>query len=544
MIEALPYRIRVGVTGHRSLDDAALLRKTVDNILTEKWIEAFDEDSQKLLRSSPIAFTVVSPLAEGADRLVAEAVMNLPNSRLEVPLPLRYDDYIKDFVSPESRHHFEELFLRAVVVSEPSLPNESILSRNDEYRQSGERVVEQSDFLIAIWNGQPSQGIGGTAEIVEYAQSKGKPVFTIKTSIPDSFELRKAGTLIAKGLAGLNRYNSTEVQDTSQAMDELQTLFETSEGMNIPSIYRDLAVRHIFPHYAKASAQALSNQKRYQKTGMLAYVVSTLSVACLAIAVVFTSSSGVSTTCYIMELLALGFLFVMIHKANKAKVHEHWLENRALAERLRSTLFYVACGIRPAGSDAEVEGEYPVNWISRAIAEIRYGLTLPDNKSLPGLADRESFLRSAWIQDQCNYHRNKAARCLTLNNRLKSISLWLFGASFIVSAIHLSSATLALIGHEPGYLIKLVEEVLTVVAVTLPAAAAAVGGYRILMEYPRITSRSSAMAVRLVRLEKSKIEIDTEEKLAHLLVQIEEIMLAESRDWVDLMTHADLERIA
>lgn len=68
MIEALPYRIRVGVTGHRSLDDAALLRKTVDNILTEKWIEAFDEDSQKLLRSSPIAFTVVSPLAEGADR--------------------------------------------------------------------------------------------------------------------------------------------------------------------------------------------------------------------------------------------------------------------------------------------------------------------------------------------------------------------------------------------------------------------------------------------------------------------------------------------
>jgi len=93
-------------------------------------------------------------------------------------------------------------------------------------------------------------------------------------------------------------------------------------------------------------------------------------------------------------------------------------------------------------------------------------------------------------------------------------------------------------------LILLGEHLLTVIAVTLPAAAAAVGGFRLLMEFSRIASRSTVMVARLQRLEAKFPEVRDSGQLASLLASIEGIMLSESRDWQSLMVHADLERIA
>ena len=75
----------------------------------------FDGDSKKIIPSphTPIAFSVLTPLAESADRLVAKAVLNPPHSRIEVVLPLDKEDYLQDFKSPESRQEFEELLSQA-----------------------------------------------------------------------------------------------------------------------------------------------------------------------------------------------------------------------------------------------------------------------------------------------------------------------------------------------------------------------------------------------------------------------------------------------
>jgi hypothetical protein len=41
---------------------------------------------------------------------------------------------------------------------------------NDEaYLASGKTMVERSDLLIAVWNGKPAAGLGGTGDIVKYA---------------------------------------------------------------------------------------------------------------------------------------------------------------------------------------------------------------------------------------------------------------------------------------------------------------------------------------------------------------------------------------
>jgi len=42
--------------------------------------------------------------------------------------------------------------------------------------EAGKRVVETSDYMIAVWNGLPAKGLGGTADIVRFCVTSGKRV--------------------------------------------------------------------------------------------------------------------------------------------------------------------------------------------------------------------------------------------------------------------------------------------------------------------------------------------------------------------------------
>jgi hypothetical protein len=43
----------------------------------------------------------------------------------------------------------------------------------DKYLASGKRIVEFADLLIAIWDGKPVKGKGGTTDTVAYALQRG-----------------------------------------------------------------------------------------------------------------------------------------------------------------------------------------------------------------------------------------------------------------------------------------------------------------------------------------------------------------------------------
>jgi hypothetical protein len=36
--------------------------------------------------------------------------------------------------------------------------------------------VDRSDVLLAVWDGQPARGPGGTGDVVAYARARGTPV--------------------------------------------------------------------------------------------------------------------------------------------------------------------------------------------------------------------------------------------------------------------------------------------------------------------------------------------------------------------------------
>jgi hypothetical protein len=155
---------RIGVTGHRhyrhSDANAAALAAVLDRIAPEG--------------SAPV---VISSLAEGADREVASAILARPGATLEVVLPLPADEFAADFASDASRREFGSLIARAAsvdiidvvdvvdVVDHPAGRDD----REAAYERAGHEVVRRCDVLVAIWDGAPSRGRGGTADVIQHA---------------------------------------------------------------------------------------------------------------------------------------------------------------------------------------------------------------------------------------------------------------------------------------------------------------------------------------------------------------------------------------
>jgi len=168
--EAIPYRIRIGVTGHRKLEDPVALQALVKKAIDTEIEKLFPETSkQKIKRvretgSTAVSFRVLSPLAEGADRVVAKAVLAEPDARLDAVLPLAVEDYLEDFATEESRKEFEQLLsqcrkpvlLRARCIEDDRHdPGDRAELRRDAYAHVGRYVVDHCDVLIAIWDGEP-----------------------------------------------------------------------------------------------------------------------------------------------------------------------------------------------------------------------------------------------------------------------------------------------------------------------------------------------------------------------------------------------------
>src|SRR6185295_2283458 len=130
----LPLRIVVGVVGHRHID-AAGLRPRIDAALAEV--------RRLFCPSEPdrVALTALSPLAEGTDRLVADAVLATRGSRLDVVLPLERSEYMKTFddKSADALARFDRLLddARLVVRVPPAA------TRGDAFAAAGRFVVDR-----------------------------------------------------------------------------------------------------------------------------------------------------------------------------------------------------------------------------------------------------------------------------------------------------------------------------------------------------------------------------------------------------------------
>ncbi|MCX5780246.1 MAG: hypothetical protein NTV45_05405 [Firmicutes bacterium] len=166
--------LRIGIAGHDDLapDQIGRLEAAVDEVIN--FIEG--QFAQHYL-------TVFSPLAAGADRLVARRLLNREATRLIAILPVARCEYINEFgptddyrldgQGAELRQELKYwLAQKAVEIIEmPPSP-----TRRRAYQKVGNFIAENSDILIVLWDGNQDPNSSLTAQVVARAQMLNKPI--------------------------------------------------------------------------------------------------------------------------------------------------------------------------------------------------------------------------------------------------------------------------------------------------------------------------------------------------------------------------------
>ncbi len=166
--------LRIGITGHVNLDpeETETLTKSIDKV-----IRFLDEQY-------PAHYlTVFSPLAAGADRLVARELLKFETARLITVLPFARqayletfgssDDYRLDSTGAELRSEFRYwIDNRAIEVIEmPPTP-----TRRQAYLKAGQFIAEHSNVIIVVWDGNRHKYASVTAQVVARAEELKIPI--------------------------------------------------------------------------------------------------------------------------------------------------------------------------------------------------------------------------------------------------------------------------------------------------------------------------------------------------------------------------------
>jgi len=159
--------VTLGITGHRS------------GISDEVYTKLFGYIKNMIEKESISIKTIISSLADGADRVVAKHMLEEYNAKLIVSLPFEQYEYQKDF-SEDSQEEFQSFLSKSDRVY--TISSLDAISKDEAYLKAGEYVVDNCDILIAIWDGEDAKGVGGTGDIVAYAEQCKKPILYINTA--------------------------------------------------------------------------------------------------------------------------------------------------------------------------------------------------------------------------------------------------------------------------------------------------------------------------------------------------------------------------
>jgi hypothetical protein len=518
-----------------------------------------------------VRYTVVSALADGADRLVARVVLEREGAKLEAVLPLPADDFAHDF-DADSRAEFDRLLKTATHVYEPT-PNE-VEARPEAYLGGGHRLVDHVDVLIAVWDGLPPRGTGGTAEIVEYAREQQVPVFVIESKAPYQLERPRLPSETRAGL--LYRFlEAVDMRFTRRhersGLEHLREQFAHLDTFNRERVaarrlassvatergylgaapeqagYQSFAEWSL-PYFVRADILAGFYQWAYTRLAFLVFALAGTAVTFAAAqAVYLPERHGL----IIVEVGLMVMVIVFVSAASIWHHHMRWITYRSLAENLRSAPFIAA--ITEAGEPgSDVEGlgsDSHAPWFQRAFSEI-WSDRPPTLGGPPAGPDEAhtlaTFFDDAWIAGvlnpdapdekrryggQVGYHRKRSATLDRYHHGLSLLINALFVGTFVAALLHT-------LGYGPS------TGTLVFLAISLPAIAASLSGYRELRQFGLHSERFHRAGDRLLRVrtrmlaERNPVSVRRQAAAAYA------IMRDEGLDWFGVVEFQEIQVIA
>lgn len=366
-------RLYVAITAHRDLvaDELAGIEARVEACFREL-AERFPD----------LPVTLLTPLAEGGDRLAARVALRLGLPIVAV-LPMAQPEYERDFDSPDSLQAFRELLERAerqiVLPTAPGNdgPPYAGDARTIQYAQLGVFLSNHCQVLLALWDGKDSQRLGGTGQVVRFHLTALMPGFEADSS-PASLLAENENDLVfhvvcsrdrpdgapAEGLQPLDAAWFSSRNDgarSAKLLVEYQVLLD-----RLQRFVRDWRDKHEriarnssgllagAPGLELPSGAALTERLFRVADGLAVHyqrrvhgslrAIHVLAVLMGLVFLVYTELDAPDW--YVLVFLALFLAGVAVHFTGEShEWHRKYLDYRALAEGLRVQFYWNLAGV-------------------------------------------------------------------------------------------------------------------------------------------------------------------------------------------------------
>jgi len=504
-----PLPLVIGVTGHRDLrpQDGQILEAEVTRIFV--WLQN---------EYSHTPFILLSPLAEGADRLVARVALQR-GVRLIVPLPLPKELYVEDFHSEGSRTEFEELLQCAgacLVVRQ--LGDENAVrqpgeARDRQYAQVGAYIATHSQLLIALWDGAFTNSAGGTSQVVRFQLEGAPEPYAPRRSPLDEVESgpvlhvatpRATDSRLTGPALSVYPYYPDRRLDERTVLEgsndlraggfrlraDFDRIFRRLDGFNADAVRLGprLAQERVKSGIDLLRGREISTlpdglQQRAEEfavantlAGYFRALTARALVGLLALAFVAASSFLFfhiweyrwTLIPYLVALalsLALWFFW-----AKRADIHDKHLDYRALAEGLRVQIFWQLAGVTDAVAAHYLRKQRSeLNWIRNSLRVADLAASDSCAAGSEGVAADYDTVQECWVDGQCAYFRRAAERNRLGAERKERWGTRLFAVGLLAGA----ALTVLLFVAEPWIHDHNWLRVALILAATLPPLTAA-----------------------------------------------------------------------
>jgi hypothetical protein len=479
----------VGFSGHRHLGDVAALAKVLASEL------------EGLRSRAPGEWIALSSIAEGGDRLFVQSAKGLGIAWHAI-LPLPKAEFAKDF-NPAEWEAVERTLGGAEhvrVITENG-------TRQDAYLDCGMATVDGADVLMAVWDGEPARGKGGTADVVAYARSLSKPLVTINPN-----------TL------AVSRENLERIERTDASLATLNRL-PGGEASGRGNPFRAPDAIHAFQEKCDGAASRGAPQfRRLIVLTVLLHVSATLiAAAALAYGLHFSIVPWLKLLC-LTGALAVALLLRHHHHSQ-----HNWVRCRLAAEFCRSLLS--TWGL-PRSSPLLEDLDLPeIRGLSRALHVLHSRSANTDSKSIREF--KETYIATR-IDDQLAYFRRQEGRALPMFNRLKA-GFW--AATILAILSTLAYAVCHSFGIEVGDATR--DTVFYFLPISLPIVAAAFISLISINDLQRRVARYREMQVVLEESRKRVLYCETWNTLERVVLRTERALLQEVIEWHSLTSFAE-----
>lgn len=535
-------------------------------------------------------FAIVSSVAEGSDRIVAEAGL-AAGFALEAVLPFSRAEYARDFETPASHEGFEKLLDRASAVFELDGASDE---RPHAYEAAGFVMLANVDLLIAIWDGEDAAGLGGTAQMVSRAIADGIPVVWIEPTNPNVMQLSWP---VAGDVPPANAYGRP--RDTFRPADETMIALAVRELVALPtqpearkSLERYLGERErrwnfcpwyplllwlfsgrplrrtefrlppalpelkaqwatyltilpkdrsqrptieqiLLPAFSAADHLAIYNSLIYRSTYVFNFVFAAVAVS-LALIGVFVHDPIVKSFLVTGEFFIIVAIVVTWLAGVRQQSHRHWLEYRRLAESLRHMRILAPLGsegpVARPGRTIDVDEEDWVNWYAWTVRRM---LPLPDRAvDAAYLAAVRDAVRTAEIADQVEYHTRNAERIAKLDPRIHLTGQLLFGVTGGLCLVFLGLVGFGGLREITGSSRDLILGLFTFLSALLPTFGSAIGAIYVLGDFKTVAEQSKRTARQLTAIDKIlAAEPLILARLADRVEKASDVMMSDVLEW-------------